>query len=101
ARSLGHDVHARFADDLTGAAVGDAVDGGAALEADAHGAEWAARLARDGGAAGAACDSDGDCDGRSGFDGDGLAVESEVDGLCCSRCWRGVLVHRNSLSGLT
>jgi hypothetical protein len=76
---LGKNVHPGLAYYLAGSAVGDAVDGGAALETDAHGAERPARLAADGGATGESrnCDSYGDC--GSGFDGPGLAVDGDLD----------------------
>jgi len=76
---LGKNVHPGLAYYLAGSAVGDAVDGGAALETDAHGAEWAARRAADGGAAREPgnCDGYGDC--GSGFDGPGFAVDGDLD----------------------
>jgi len=76
---LGKNVHPGLAYELAGTAMGDAVDRGAALETDAHGAEWTAWLTADGGAAGKSgnCDSYGDC--RSSFDGPRLAVDGDLD----------------------
>jgi hypothetical protein len=45
---IGFNLHACLAGDLAALAMGAAVDGDAALEADSHAAEWGARLASDG-----------------------------------------------------
>ncbi len=68
------DGHAGERLDLATALVGLAVDGDAALEADAHGAEGAAGFAQHGAAGGDGGGGQGGGHGRTGGDFYGLAV---------------------------
>jgi hypothetical protein len=59
--------HAGVAEQLAGAAVGDAIDGGSAVEADAHPAESGAWLAGGRSAAGNACGEQSRADKGAGW----------------------------------